>query len=385
MSAAHEFCICAESYVHRLDPFAIQIGNGWGIRWYGLAYAVGFVIAWLVLRWFARTNRSPLDPQQAGDFMFAGIIGVLIGGRLGYVLFYAPHLLTDFRSSLPYWGIFAINDGGMASHGGIVGVIIACLWYAKRSNMRMAHLMDMGTLACAPGLFLGRLANFVNGELWGRALPESMRADPPAWSVKYPTQVTDRWVLAADPTVEFDNSALLRLAEDFAIKTDGVPIESLRGDVGEAAVQKLQALEPLYATLPPIAPEMFPARVVEEAYAGNAPVIETLRPLLTPYYPSQIFQAMTDGPLLIALMLLVWWKPRKVGVPASWFLLGYGVLRVASERFRQPDEGVAELAGLSRGQVLSVFMVLTGLAMLAWCAKRDAPKQGGIVIVADGE
>ena len=66
----------------------------------------------------------------------------------------------------------------------------------------MLHLMDMGTLACAPGLCLGRLANFVNGELWGRALPEPMRADAPAWSVKYPTQITERWLRAADPDVE---------------------------------------------------------------------------------------------------------------------------------------------------------------------------------------
>ena len=145
MTVASACFILAESYLHRLDPFAIQFGNGFGIRWYGLAYAVGFVIAWLILRWFARTNRSPLEPQQAGDFMFTAIIGVLVGGRLGYVLFYAPHLLVDFRATLPFWGIFAINDGGMASHGGIIGVILACLWFARRRGVSMLHLMDMGT------------------------------------------------------------------------------------------------------------------------------------------------------------------------------------------------------------------------------------------------
>ena len=115
-------------------------------------------------------------------------------------------------------------------------------------------------------------------------------------------------------------------------------------------------------------------------------VIDTVQPLLTPYYPSQLFQALTDGPLLIALMFIVWWKPRRVGVPASWFLLGYGVMRIASEGLRQPDEGVAQLAGLSRGQVLSVAMVVIGATLLIWRAKRtNAPKHGGLGVVAAPE
>ena len=224
----------------------------------------------------------------------------------------------------------------------------------------------------------------MNGELWGRALPESMRGESPAWSVKYPTQITERWLRAADTSVELDGSTVLQIAEDFSLPTDGVAIEVLRSQIEDAAIERLDAIEPLRNVLPPMSPEVFPSRVVEEAYEGNEQVIDTVQPLLTPYYPSQLFQALTDGPLLIALMFIVWWKPRRVGVPASWFLLGYGVMRIASEGLRQPDEGVAQLAGFSRGQVLSVAMVVIGAALLVWCSKRaNASKCGGLGVVAE--
>src|SRR5262245_32237197 len=103
----------AEAWFHTLDPFAIQFTPTMGIRWYGLSYAVGFLFAWWIVRWFGKTGRSPITPGGAGDLMFAVILGVMLGGRLGYALFYDPKLFTGFSRAIPYWDLLAINKGGM--------------------------------------------------------------------------------------------------------------------------------------------------------------------------------------------------------------------------------------------------------------------------------
>jgi phosphatidylglycerol:prolipoprotein diacylglycerol transferase len=336
--------VLAESYLHRLDPFAIQFTENFGLRWYGLAYAVGFLIAWLFIRWMARSGRSPLTVQEAGDLMFYAIVGVLVGGRLGHVIFYGADgvpfkPLWTFTEQFPYWDVLAIHRGGMASHGGMIGVILACLVFARRHKVTALHLVDLGGLTCTAGFFFGRLANFVNGELWGKALPASMQDDPPWWSVKYPEEIF-LW----DPTV---------------------PAEAAR-------LEKLEQLYPLLG-----GESTFLENVVHAVKAGNEQVIEFLRPLLTAYYPSQIFQAATDGLLVAAILALIWLKPRKPGVIGCWYLIIYGALRIVTEVFRQPDQGVALLAGLSRGQVLSVLMVLAGIVLLWVCARRDVEPMAG--------
>ncbi|MCZ6494286.1 MAG: prolipoprotein diacylglyceryl transferase [Planctomycetota bacterium] len=338
----------AEAYLHRLDPFAIEFPASWqalpfipdGIRWYGLAYLAGFGIAWLLIRWLGGSGRSNIPANAVGDLMIYVILGVLVGGRLGYVLFYDQPLLWDFSTQFPFWGLVAINRGGMASHGGILGVIIACWLFGRRHRISPLHLVDVGAFAALPGLFLGRLANFVNAELWGRALPEKMQAQPPWWSVKYPQEIL--------------TSDLPRLHE----KLDGLR-QVVPGD------------------------ETFYGNIIEAARAGNAQVIETLTPLLTAYYPSQILQAITDGPVLMGFLALLWWRPRKPGVIGSWFLIGYGVMRIVTELVRQPDEGVPVLAtalgDVSRGQMLSLLMVAAGIVGLIVCARRQVDPIGGLM------
>ena len=129
--------------------------------------------------------------------------------------------------------------------------------------------------------------------------------------------------------------------------------------------------------------DTFQANVVRAVREGNSQVVETVQPLLTAFYPSQIVQAVTDGPILMAVLVLAWWGPRKPGVVGSWFLISYGVLRILTEFARQPDVGVAGLATplgeLSRGQVLSVLMVLAGAVGLRLCAGREVEPIGGLV------
>ena len=192
---------------------------------------------------------------------------------------------------------------------------------------------------CPPGRFFGRLANFINAELWGRALPESMQGSSPWWSVKYPQEILE-W-----------------------------------------SPPQRQALEGLRSVVP--GNDTFLPNVVRAAAEGNQQVVETLRPLLTAYYPSQLLQALTDGPLLMGVLVLAWWGPRRPGVVGSWFLISYGVMRILTEFVRQPDIGVAGLATplgeLSRGQVLSVLMTLIGAVGLLICVRREVEPIGGLV------
>jgi phosphatidylglycerol:prolipoprotein diacylglycerol transferase len=344
--------LIAESYLHRLDPFAIHISGSFGVRWYGLAYAAGFLISWLIIRWMGRTGRSPLAPAAAGDLMFAIIAGVLVGGRVGYAVFYEPALLWTFTGDLPWWDLLAINKGGMASHGGMIGVIIAMMIFSHRHGITPLHLYDLAAFTCGPGLCLGRLANFINAELWGKALPAAMQADPPGWSVKYPAEITEVWWRTAlDPAA--DPAA-----------------------VAEAS-RRLDELEPLREVVSSSAG--FPQHVVDAAIAGNETVIDHVTPLLTAYYPSQLVQAITDGPLLMAVLVVVWLAPRKPGVVGSWFLITYAALRIVSEAVRQPDEGVALLLGLSRGQALSVVMLAAGIVCLVIACRLPGEPIGGLL------
>ena len=123
--------------------------------------------------------------------------------------------------------------------------------------------------------------------------------------------------------------------------------------------------------------------IISAAQSGNEAVVDIIRPMLTAYYPSQILQALTDGPLLFGLMVVIWLRPRKPGVVGSWFLIGYGVLRIATELVRQPDQGVAVLAtplgDLTRGQLLSIVMVIAGIVALVICARRTVAPMGGLM------
>jgi len=149
-----------------VDQFSPYLGPHWGrfgLRYYGLAYALGFLSAAWLMMYYARKGRSQLPAAQVADFMVGLAVGTLVGGRLGYLLLYSPDAL--FHHPLV---IFQVWDGGMASHGGMVGVILAIWWFARAQKLSFYHLGDLVVSATPIGLFLGRIANFINGELWGK-------------------------------------------------------------------------------------------------------------------------------------------------------------------------------------------------------------------------
>ncbi len=145
-----------------IDPVALQIGP-LAIRWYALAYIAGIVIAWRVLVRLAKQPGSRVTPEQVDDFLIWGTIGVVLGGRLGYVLFYQPgYYLSHPLDALALW------HGGMSFHGGLLGVVAAILLFCRIRKVPLLCFTDMIALVAPIGLFFGRIANFINGELYGR-------------------------------------------------------------------------------------------------------------------------------------------------------------------------------------------------------------------------
>lgn len=151
-----------------IDPVIISIGP-LSIRWYGLAYLLGIVLGWIyILRLLKqdtlwREGQKKPTAQDIGDFLLWAVIGIIVGGRLGNVLFYDPQYYFAHPGE-----IFAIWKGGMAFHGGLLGVIIALVGFALIRKLPLLTLCDLVSAAAPIGLFLGRIANFINGELWGR-------------------------------------------------------------------------------------------------------------------------------------------------------------------------------------------------------------------------
>jgi phosphatidylglycerol:prolipoprotein diacylglycerol transferase len=161
-----------------LDPVAISLGP-LQVRWYGLAYLAGLLLGWLYMRrllnepWLWR-DASVMKPEKADDFLLWATLGVVVGGRLGYVLFYEP--LTFLGDPLR---IFAVWQGGMSFHGGLLGVILAMYLFSRRNNVPFLSLGDLSAAAVPFGLFFGRIANFINGELYGK-----LTTVP--WAVEFP-------------------------------------------------------------------------------------------------------------------------------------------------------------------------------------------------------
>ncbi len=156
----------------QIDPVAIQLGP-LAIHWYGLMYLFGFVAAWLLARW--RAELHGWEKSQVEDLLFYGAIGVILGGRLGYALFYdLPNVLQNPLTLFKVW------QGGMSFHGGLLGVLVAIWLFGRKSGKAFFTISDFIAPMVPLGLFFGRIGNFINGELWGRA------SEVP-WAMVFPT------------------------------------------------------------------------------------------------------------------------------------------------------------------------------------------------------
>jgi len=338
------------AWLHTLDPFVFRFSGEFGIRWYGLSYALGFVVAYFLLRWMCRRGMTLIPEDRAGDVIIIGALGGVIGGRLGYVLFYQPSLLWQFSPSVPWWGVLDLMHGGMASHGGFVGAMLAA-WRVSRGfkdgngqvqgRAPVLHVMDTMALLTPTGLFLGRIANFINGELLGKivALPGG---PSPWWTVKFPQELLGDQAPALSPDQQAQLQALIH---------DAAPAGG-----PDALRTLLQRIE-----------------------HGAPDLAQRIEPLISARWPSQLLQAFAEGIVLGAAIWVIARRPRLPGVITAWFLIVYGILRVVTEIWRLPDAqfAVGRPLGLSRGQWFSTAMVAVGLLLLWRIVSVGGQRLGG--------
>jgi phosphatidylglycerol---prolipoprotein diacylglyceryl transferase len=181
----------ADYWVHDLSPYLIRIWHSVGIRWYGLAYLAALVLGGLLVRRWIRQGRVPLRLNELQDFVLIVGLCMIVGGRLGYCFFYAGDtVLHDPLYIIRVW------EGGMASHGGIVGLFAGAWLYARRHKRDLLVLCDTICAAAPFGPIFGRIANFINGELWGRKIASHV-----PWAVIFPTEIPPDVPLKDDEAV----------------------------------------------------------------------------------------------------------------------------------------------------------------------------------------
>ncbi len=318
---------CA-TYIHHLDPILWEISSDpqIALRWYGLAYVGGFILGYLVLLWMSKRELYCVQADKLGDFITGVcVFGVLMGGRLGEFFFYwlPEHGISGFLAD-PTW-VFRVWEGGMASHGGIIAVLLVALWYAHKNKLSFPAVLDGLAIVAPIGLCFGRIANFINGELYGRVADAGN-----AIAMKFPLELYS--LTAAQRQEAY--AAVLRVSPE--------PIPAfIPGD-------------PSYSPW---------HRIIELCQSSDA-VRETLGQFLTPRYPSQLFEAAGEGLLLFIVLfaLRLGWKKAPAGIFCALFCFLYAAARISTECFREPD---APMWGcITRGQYLSFAVIALGIAFL---------------------
>lgn len=326
--------------VHDLHPVIFYIYGDLGVRWYGLSYLLGFLLAYGVAYWLVKRQRSQVSVDMLGDLVTYCAIGTLAGGRLGYCLFYSPDLFLKFKSEFPFWGVLAVNEGGMASHGGMIGIVIACVLFARKYGVSRLYLFDLVTVAGSIGVIFGRIANFINGELVGREASPDF-----PFGVKFPSDIY-LWPVQEPARLE----GLANVVE----KIPGASRDHYLDLVAQQAVNP-SARAQLNQML---------MTIVDQIQHGNTAAKEAIAPLLTYRHPSQLYAALGEGVVVFLVLLAVCYRPRKAGTVGASFLIIYGLVRIAQEQFRMPDAHLGfQALGLTRGQWLSVAMTLIGIGL----------------------
>ena len=314
--------IFAEIVFPGWNPVAVHLGP-LAIRWYGLGYLVGFVVASLLMDKMVRDGFLPLTKAAVSDLIGWLVAGVLLGGRLGYAIFYDPRMLTNPVDLVKLW------EGGLSFHGGLAGVFVASLWFAKRRRVSWARVADGLALAAPPGIFVVRLANFVNGELFGRVAPAWL-----PWGMRFPT----------DPAA--------------------------------------MALSPELARAGPL--DWHAAYAALRANGGWA----RIAPQVPLRHPSQLYEAVLEGLVIGLILWLVYLRRRErigAGALGAAFLLLYAAARFLIEFTRQPDAQFVTaahplgtvLGPLSMGQLLSLLLAACGVALLVWRARAGRSSASG--------
>ncbi len=316
------------TYIHQLNPEIFSIPDTpLALRWYGLAYVAGFLLGYYILRYLSSRDLYVMPKEKLGDFItWIGVLGVVAGGRFGEFFFYwLPREGWSGFANDPLW-VLRVWEGGMASHGGIIGVCLVCLYYSRRYKLPLLPLGDGLAIVAPIGLCFGRLANFINGELYGRVAS----ADNPL-AMQFPRELH------------------------------------------EISQTNLAAWHEMYQRVlqvPTLAPPADAITIprVNEWLIEQSRESETLRDILsdylTPRYPSQLFEAFSEGLIifLVLITLRLVWKKAPAGIFCAIFFFMYAVGRIVSEYYREPENDL--WMGFTRGQYLSFGVIGLGVFFL---------------------
>ncbi len=316
------------TWLHQIDPVALDIGR-WipflpvRIHWYGLMYLCAFLAFWLLGTRRADQARFGWTRQQVSDVLFYGVLGVVLGGRLGYLLFY------DFAAVIddPH-RIYQIWKGGMSYHGGLAGLAIAIWLFCRNTGKSFLSAADLIVPCAAIGLFFGRIGNFIGGELWGRLTTAPL-------GMLFPT---------APELVGFQLDWIRTQAPQWShLSLDAVA----RDQPG------------LYADS---------ARALQEAAQSGA--LDAFA-----RHPSQLYQALLEGLLLFIMVWVFSSKVRPVMSITGLYFIGYGVFRFIAEFFRQPDSHLGTVAfdWMTMGQLLSMPLIVLGMVMMILAYRLNLP------------
>ncbi|MCA8977266.1 MAG: prolipoprotein diacylglyceryl transferase [Planctomycetes bacterium] len=331
------------------DPVLIAIpGLPIDIRWYGVTYIIGFFVGqWILVR-LARSGLLPVDPKVAPDIIFYCVIGVMLGGRTGYALFYDHGLLNPLEF-LKVW------KGGLAFHGGLAGVAVACWAFTRRHKIGWGRAADSCALAVTPGIFAVRCANFINGELYGRVTTADTFG-----AMQFPTDPMAKRALHL-PDLEMRDTELCIQVAFKKLKFSDVREQLSPIDSHGQAIDWDR-----------VAPHLDWDKVKAMTGPDGDPIV--------PFrHPSQIYEGVCEG-LLLGLVMLVLYlatrkKPLSPGRYTVVFLLGYAIARSCLELVRQPDaqfEGDGTvLFGMTMGQTLSALLVIGAILIVFWPRRRS--------------
>lgn len=325
------------------DPVLLDIpGLPIDLRWYGLMYVVGFVIAQWILTRLARGGFLPVKPEHAADLIFYCVFGVMLGGRTGYALFYDHSLLNPLQ-------FVQVWKGGLAFHGGLAGVAVAAWLFVRKHGVTWGRVADGCALAVTPGIFAVRFANFINGELFGRVCAKGT-----LWAMQFPT----------DPKAE----ELLGLSRDWTMRDRELCIQIAFGKRTLAEVRDRLSTHDADGRAidwDAVARQLDWDRVKH--------LTDGAGDLLVPYrHPSQLYEGLGEGLVLGLVMLGLYLatrrRPWRHGRYTAVFLLGYSAVRFSLEYVRQPDAqlGPSVLFGMTMGQTLSLGLVVGALLILFW-------------------
>lgn len=292
-------------FLHQFSPFIFEIREGVGLRWYGLAYVASFLLGYLLYKRLADRGYTDLPPAQVADFItWAAVFGVMLGGRIGWIIFYG---LRQDHTGEPWWWPLAVWQGGMSSHGGIIGLVLFTLYWSRRHHISWTSIGDCLVVVAPIGLCLVRLANFINGELFGK--PATV-----PWAMLFPKELYDEPAIAER--------------------------------LGLVSGEQIDA--------------------IINAAPRHPEIADRLREVLTPRHPSQLYEAALEGVVLFLALYLLRTRCRVPrGVLTGVFFILYAILRIIGEIFREPDRAWA-VGSFSAGQFLSLFLIGIGAVFIGW-------------------